>query len=72
MDSTETLHTDRLHATMDKMHRLPFVPPVTWEQVRFEGDTPVDLALHFGGSSAGPAVRYRVEVAPAKAALVAR
>src|SRR5262249_30385844 len=58
------LHTDGLHATMDKMRRVPFVPPVVWEQIQFEGDSPVDLALQFGGSSAGPSLHYRVDLAP--------
>src|SRR5262249_25800182 len=38
----------------------------TWEQVTLDGDTPVDLALQFGGSGGGPAVRYRVALAPQK------
>jgi hypothetical protein len=58
------LHTDRLRATPDKLRRVPYVPPVTWQQVTLDGETPVDLAIEFGGSGAGPAVRYRVALAP--------
>src|SRR5437868_5267368 len=64
-----TLHTDSVRATPDKLRRVPFVPAVTWEQVTLDGETPVDLALQFGGSPANrspdaPAVRYRVALAP--------
>jgi hypothetical protein len=59
-----TLHTDGVRATPEKLRRVPFVPLVTWEQVTLDGNTPVDLTLQFGGSQGGPAVRYRVALAP--------
>src|SRR5207249_3707932 len=59
-----TMHTDRVRVTPEKLHRIPFVPPVTWEQVTLEGETPADVTLQFGGSGGGPAVRYRVALAP--------
>ena len=45
---------------------MPFVPAVTWEEVSLDGRTPVDLTLQFGGSQSGPAIRYRVALAPTK------
>ncbi len=59
-----TLHTDAVRATPQKLRRVPFVPPVTWEEVSLDGTTLVDLALQFGGSQNGPAVHYRVALAP--------
>src|SRR5947209_852795 len=69
-----TLHCDACRLAPEKLRRVPFVPPVTWREVTFEGETPVDLALKFGGgapaaggSRAEPAVHYRVAIAPADA-----
>ena len=59
-----TLHADAFRATPEKLRRIPFVPPSTWEQVSLDGTTLVDLALQFGGSQNGPAVHYRVALAP--------
>jgi hypothetical protein len=59
-----TLHTDEVQVTPEKLQRVPFVPPETWNHVTLTGPTPVDLALQFGGSGDGPAVRYRVALAP--------
>jgi hypothetical protein len=56
-----TMHSDSTAATADKLRRVPFVPPTVWEQVTFEGETPVDLTLQFGGSVG---MRYRVAFAP--------
>jgi hypothetical protein len=52
-------HCDAIAATADKLRRVPFVPPATWDQVRFEGETSVDLLLQFGGSAG---TRYRVSL----------
>ncbi|HEX4592495.1 MAG TPA: hypothetical protein VH120_21375, partial [Gemmataceae bacterium] len=58
------LNTADLRATPDKLRKVPFVPSVTWEHVMLDGETPVNLTLQFGGSGSGPAVRYRVALAP--------
>ncbi len=60
-----TLHTDNLSFTPEKLRGVPFVPPVVWEQIQPTGQTPVDLALRFGGNEkGGPPVRYRVALTP--------
>jgi hypothetical protein len=64
-----TLHTDQVHLTPEKLRRVPFVSPVTWNHVLLDGETPVDVALQFGGPPSGPAVRYRVALAPRKSIL---
>jgi hypothetical protein len=59
-----TLHCSALHATPEKLRRVPFVPSVTWRHVTFEGDSPVELALKFGGTDGGPSIRYQLALAP--------
>jgi hypothetical protein len=56
-----TLHTAGVRLTPEMLRRVPFVPPVTWEQVTLDGETPVNLKLKFGGSAGS---HYRVALAP--------
>lgn len=60
------LQSVNVRVTPDKLRRIPFVPSSIWEHVSLDGETPVDLALQFGGSGGGPAVRYRVALSPHK------
>jgi len=56
------LKTPRLHITQAMLDALPFVSPGVWEQVQFEGDSPVDLS--FRVDPGGDGVHYRVALEP--------
>jgi hypothetical protein len=58
--------TPHVHLAQARLEGLPFVPAVVWQQVQLEGDTPVTLALSFGGAAG---VSYRVELEPSRTKL---
>lgn len=56
-------HCDKVHVTPSKLRSIPFVPSVTWEQVRAEGDTSLDATLRLDSSDEAP--HYRIVLGPA-------
>ncbi len=54
-----TLNRPEGRVTQEMLDRLPFVPEATWQAVRAEGDTPVELSLRFAEE-----VHYRVALRP--------
>jgi translocation and assembly module TamB len=55
-------HCDKVHVTPDKLRSIPFVPVVTWEQVRAQGDTSVDATVRLDSSEDTP--HYRITLDP--------
>jgi hypothetical protein len=51
-----------VHVTPDLLRKAPFVPPVTWQHVECEGDTPCEVVVHLGGGA--PRTHYRVVLDP--------
>jgi hypothetical protein len=47
-------HCDKVHVTPDKLRSIPFVPAVTWEQIRANGDTSVDATVRLDSSDQTP------------------
>jgi hypothetical protein len=56
------LHNNGIHVTPAQLARLPIVSPTIWNEVRAEGDTPVDFSVRYG--SADSSVHYRVDLRP--------
>lgn len=56
------LKTAGTHVTQAMLDELPFVSAKTWREVRLEGDTPCDFALHLGQTAED--FHYRVALEP--------
>src|SRR5205807_10223869 len=55
-------HGDRVQFTPEKLRSIPFVPAVTWEEVRGEGETPVDATVRLDSSDETP--HYSIKLDP--------
>lgn len=51
-----------LHVTQAMLERVPYVPANVWQNVRLEGDTPVDVLLALGPGK--EKLYYRVDLSP--------
>jgi translocation and assembly module TamB len=60
--SSGTLKTAGVHVTQKMLEDLPFVSPGVWQQVRAEGDTPVEFTLSYEPDKRK--VHYRVALEP--------
>src|SRR5207248_11456578 len=58
-------HCDKVQVTPNKLRSIPFVPTVTWEQVRAQGDTSVDATVWLDSSDETP--HYRITLDPSGA-----
>lgn len=58
------LHNPHAEVSMDRLRRLPFVPPAVWQQVSAEGTTDARLTLEFPPAETQKS-KYRVELEPA-------
>jgi hypothetical protein len=56
--SADLKSAGRIHVTKEMLESLPFIPPVVWQEVVAEGNTPVELTVRT--AAAGHEFYYRV------------
>jgi hypothetical protein len=60
--SLELKSAGAIHVTQAMLSELPFISPTVWQEVKADGDTPVDVKLRY--DPAAKKVHYRVELEP--------
>ena len=61
-EASLVLNRPEIHFIQPMLDGLPFVPPSTWQEVRAEGDTPIELTLRYDPATARS--HYRIALRP--------